>query len=351
MLTTTTHISRMALIRRRRTLPVDGIVLVRAGQKVAPTDVIAQAELNRQHLALDIATGLGVPPEKAARHIQRKVGDEVSEGAIIASRGGMATRVVRAPHQGRVVSIRNGKVLLEVSNQPYLLKAGLPGKVVETIPDRGAVIGASGAWVQGVWGNGRVNYGVLHVLAEEAGHEFQAYELDMSLRGMVMLAGHCGDPEVLEKAAEVQVRGLILGSMDSKLIPVAKGMPYPVVVVEGFGQMSLSARAHMILKDNQAREVAVNAEKWDRFAGHRPEVIVPLPATDSISEPREAAQLAPRQRVRVVCAPHGGETGVIIELMPELVSFSSGLRARAADIRLDGGGSALIPLANLEVVD
>ena len=84
MLAPVTHILPLATIRRKRVLPTDGKVLVRAGQNVNPTDVIAQADLNPEHVVLDVSRALGVSANQAKDYVQRDVGDEVSEGSTIA---------------------------------------------------------------------------------------------------------------------------------------------------------------------------------------------------------------------------------------------------------------------------
>ncbi len=101
MLASVTHILPLTTIRRERRLPVAGRVLVRSGQKVKPTDVVAEANLNPRHLVLHVARGLGLSAEEADELVERKAGDEVVDGDVIASRSGLARRVVRTPASGR----------------------------------------------------------------------------------------------------------------------------------------------------------------------------------------------------------------------------------------------------------
>ena len=114
MLANVTHILPLTTIRRERLLPIPGRVVVRQGQKVKPLDVIAEANLAPDHLLLQVARGLGLSSEEADQRIERHAGDEVVEGDVIASRGGIARRVVRSPASGRIVMVGDGLVLLEV---------------------------------------------------------------------------------------------------------------------------------------------------------------------------------------------------------------------------------------------
>ena len=44
-------------------------------------------------------------------------------------------------------------------------------------------------------------------------------DIDISLRGAVVAAGHCSDPDVLRYGAELPLRGLILTSMTAQIYP------------------------------------------------------------------------------------------------------------------------------------
>ena len=70
MITQVVHILPLAKIRRQRFLPVAGTVLVRAGQDVKADDVIARADINAEHITLDIERGLGVPRTKIMNYMK-----------------------------------------------------------------------------------------------------------------------------------------------------------------------------------------------------------------------------------------------------------------------------------------
>lgn len=350
MLAPVIHVLPLATIRRERLLPVPGRVIVRKGQKVNSVDVIAEANLTPEHIVLDLAQGLGLPPEKADQHLQHRAGDQVSEGDVLAGPVGLARRVVRAPRPGKVILAGNGQILMEAESVPFELRAGIPGVISALIPDRGAVIESTGALVQGVWGNGKIDSGLMHVLLSKPEDELTTDHLDVSLRGSVILAGFCGEAKVLYTAAELPLRGLILASMAASLVPIAATMDFPIVVIEGFGLLPLNTPAFNLLSTSDRRETTLNAEPYDIYAGTRPEVVIPLPVATIPAEPKEIAFFAPEERVRIVRAPFQAKTGNLIALRPGLQAFTSGLWALGAEIQLDNGEEVVLPLANLELL-
>lgn len=240
--------------------------------------------------------------------------------------------------------------MLEVQSQPYELKAGLSGDVIDLVSDRGVIVQTQGALVQGVWGNGKIDFGLMFVLVSSPEDILAPDQLDVSMRGSIVLGGHCADPEVLKTAMEMPLRGLILGSLNPSLLSVASRMPYPILVLDGFGQIPMNSAAYKLLTTNERREVSVNAEPWDPYSGSRPEVIISLPTTGVITQPVEASYFVPDQQVRVICAPYRGKIGTISNLDPGLYLFPNGIRALAAQVNLETGEDAVIPLANLEVL-
>jgi hypothetical protein len=244
----------------------------------------------------------------------------------------------------------SGQVLMEVGDTRVELRAGLPGVVSQVIAERGVVIRTAGALVQGVWGNGRIDNGLITSLLEKPDDVLTAERLDVSLRGSVILGGHVRDAETLKVAAELPIRGLIVSSLLSSLIPTAYQMRYPILVMEGFGALPMNSAAFKLLTTNTKREATVNAEHFDRYSGNRPEVIIPLPISNEPPEPNNYEKFAVGQQVRMRRPPNIGMIGTISNLPAGLSTLPSGLRAVAADVRLENGESVLVPLVNLEVV-
>jgi hypothetical protein len=351
MLASIKHVIPVTTIRRSRMLPIPGRVLVRKGQRVTTNDVVADAKISPEHILLDIGRGLGLPADEADQHLERQAGETVEAGDVIAGPvGEMARRVVRAPKAGRVALAGSGQVLVEVEGKVLELRAGFNGTVSELYPDHGVEIETIGALIQGCWGNGRMDFGLLHVLARSPEDVLKADRLDVSLRGSVIVGGHCQDPEVLTTAEELPLRGLILASMSAKLAPLAQKMRCPLIVIEGFGRLPMNSAAFNLLSTSQRREAAVMAERWDAYQGSRPEIIIPLPTETGEPLAEDVGEFRVGQRVRVVRPPYHGQLGTLEDINPDLFIFPSGIMAQAALVRLENDENVQLPLANLELL-
>jgi hypothetical protein len=350
MLAPVLHILPLATIVRERTLPVAGKVNARLDQRVSSTDVVAEANFAREHVLLDVARTFGISANAADKLIRVKEGDRLMQDALIAERGGMFIPAIKAPRPGRVMVAGGGQVLMEVGDARIELRAGMPGVVTQIIPERGVVIRTAGALIQGTWGNGRIDNGTMANLIEKPDAVLAPDPLDMNKRGAVILGGHVRDAETLRAAAELPVRGLILSSMLSSLLPMAVQMRFPILVLDGFGAMPMNTAAFNLLTSSKDRDVTVNAEPFDRYHGNPPEVIIPLPVSSEPPEPRVYLPFSVGQRVRMRRAPHAGMLGMLTDLPAGMSLLPSGLRAPAGEVKLENGTTVLVPLVNLEVV-
>jgi len=351
MLASVVHILPLTVIQRERVLPIPGKVVVRKGQKVTARDVIAETNLAPEHIILNIARGLGLSLKEADNLIQCKAGENISEGDLIAGPVGLTRRVIRAPAEGKVILVGDGQVLLEVDKEPFKLRAGIVGNITKLIPDYGAVVETTGALIQGVWGNDQADYGLMQIKIDNPSDELTVTQISVSLRGTIVLGGHCKDNVVLQKAAEVPIKGLILASMPSSMIPKALKMNYPIVVLEGFGKLSLNPISYNLLATHHNREISINADSFDVSKNRRPEVIIPLPTGRELAPPVLVENFSVGQQIRVIRRPHQAKTGKIDFLYNDPVVFPNGVRALGAHIRLEDGEKVKVPLVNLEVVD
>ena len=343
-----TQINPLTLIHRNRLLPVPGSVTVREGQKVAPMDIVAEAIIPSRHYLVDVARALGTrTPAAAEKLITRKPGETLQKNDIIAETPGLFARVIRTPGEGKVISVNKGRVLIEAESARVILQAGMAGKVSQVIPERGATIQCYGALVQGVWGNGGLGCGPLQATPEFLAGTLQPADLGVTARGSVFAAGTCSE-DLLKAAASEEIGGLILGSISSTLIPVAQEQPYAVIILCCFGPQGLDEISRKVLTTNNGCDVSINAVRWNRLTGDRPEVYIPLA---EVAEPyEEQAVYSSGQTVRLHTGAYAGRIGRIESLLPGQTLMPGGLRAAAARVIFGENSREIIPLANLDVI-
>jgi hypothetical protein len=344
------QIHSMISIKRERVLPVAGNVLVRRMQKVSPTDVIVVAPMVPEFILLDVAQGLNVGPDRADELLQREAGEELGKGDVIAGPVGIFQRVLRAPNPGLIRIAGEGKVLFEISTPDHELLAGMDGTVTNIIPERGAIIETNGALIQGIWGNGKIAYGVIQPVSNDLIQELVPEQLNIGHRGIIITAGFCRNPEVLEVAGNLPIKGLILGSLSADLIPLAKSCDYPILVIDGFGNQPTNRAAEEILVTNKDRNVALNAQTLDPFKGDFPEVIISQSARSDTELPSEAETLRAGKRVIIINGPDKNKIGKIESVSPRNRKMANGIEARIAEVSLPNDEQASVPLYNLEIM-
>lgn len=344
-----THFLPLTLVRRLRMLPAPGKVLVHAGQKVNAQDVIAETRLMGQHAIVDVRRALRLKTvEEAEKLIERQVGESIQKEDILAQSKGFFAHVLRAPVDGEIKSIQSGKVLIEAPGAMVKMQAGFAGIVVDVTANLGAAIETTGALAQGVWGNDRFDQGLLLVAASKPDEPLTKEKIDVSMRGAVVMGGPCSQADVLRLAAELPLRGLILSSLSADLLPLASSMPYPLVIIEGFGSIPYNQAAFDLLSTNDRRDACLKASSRNTYSGERPEVIIPLPANAEI--PSVLTDFKPGRRVRILGMPLTPKIGAIVKVRSGQTRLPNGLSAACAEVRVENN-TILVPLVNLDVLE
>lgn len=348
-----TRILPLTVIRRERTLPMSGKVLVPSGEKVQAAQVVAEAEISGEVRVINVGPLLRVPVARAYKYVRVREGDDVSVDTVIASKGMLGSGRVKSPVNGFIYRIDKptGRVLIKVISQPYQLTAYLAGTVTTVIAGQGVVIETTGAQIQGALGFGTEAFGVLQVVAKRASDPVKSRTIDASLNGAIVVGGAYFDEAVLQQAIQMKVRALIVGSMDGSLLEAARTAPFPIILTEGLGRVPMAAPVFKLLKSNTGREASVSALTRPRWGLQRPEILIPLPADVRSEPPAFGMPLALGVRVRVLRGSRRGKVGQVIALPERPQQIETGAKVLCAEVDLGGeDGRELIPFANLEIM-
>jgi hypothetical protein len=100
---------------------------------------------------------------------------------------------------------------------------------------------------------------------------------------------------------------------------------------------------------------SINGATQIRAGVIRPEIIVPREDRPSASgesglKPTRSDQLAPGVKVRLIREPYFGKLAEVVDLPAELQQIQTGAKVRVAAVKLENGEQAIVPRANLEII-
>ena len=363
------RVTRRATIRKRRQLPLTGEVLASAGESVQRDQVVARTDLPGDVTTLNLVNRLGVTPDELPTFMLRKEGEPVEAGEPLAETRPFIKwfrTTVASPISGTVESVSpvTGQVILRGPPRPVQVMAYVDGAVVETIPGEGVVIETVGAFLQGIFGIGGERWGAIHVLAATPDERLSEERIDAACAGKILIAGGLVTLELIRKAREIGVAGLIGGGIrDHDLrnllgydlgvaITGTEEIGLTVVVTEGFGDIAMARKTFDILNERNGDEASISGATQIRAGVLRPEIIVP-----SLGGPTAARESADREGlsigdpIRTIRAPYFGKTGVVTALPSELAAVESEIRVRVLKVRFENGQQAVIPRANAERIE
>lgn len=349
------HILALTKIKRTRTFPSQGQVNVRVGQKVGATEPIGEYIQEKEYSLLNIRKGLNLNKNKDVRQIVKyKVGDTLQKEDLIAESGGLFSKIIRAPYKSEVLLINSSQILLQNISNPVQLLAGMDAIVVELLPGRGAILETNGVLIQGVWGNQKIQAGLLIPILDTPEHKLDISDIDVTYRGSIIAGGYCEDVNILKYANELPLKGLILSSIHPDLLPLAEKLDVAIIVTDGFGATPMNSRTFELLTTNAKRDTSLNAE-FDLTYGKVPEIIIPLPAEGYL--PNDVTDFKPGLIIRINHGPQIGLMGVITKVFEKPSSLPHGIKTMAALVKLnkmneeDEQKELIIPLANIDVVE
>ena len=217
------QVKAQTLMRRRRELPIKGVLLVKEGDHVREGDIVAEALLPGEMRIVRVAEELGVEADEVEKALRVVEGQSIAQGDLLAERRGIfgffASRVF-SPISGmlELISKETGHVAIRAAPQPLQLSAYLRGKVVETKEARSVTIESEVGFIQGIFGVGGERQGKIHVLDIAPQDILSEKHLVSIEQGDIVVGGCRPSIGVLRSLGEMGAVGLIVGSLDDRTL-------------------------------------------------------------------------------------------------------------------------------------
>lgn len=245
------------------------------------------------------------------------------------------------------------------------IAAGLSGRVVDVTRRGGVIIESYAAVLQGAIGAGNQVAGVLTMWQLAHGSNVQIPPgailtipgpVNFALLRQAMISGVVGvvassiSSRDLEGFLRVDLIKLI-NSVDVEMAQAA--LPrITIMLTEGLGTMAMPMRTVDLLKHYRG-SIALLSGATSVRQGIFPELVISLPASEVQPDwqpPQPDLTLKVGVRVRISSGEYEGAIGIVDYLFAHEQVFSSGIRARAARVRLESGTMITAPLTLLEVI-
>lgn len=373
-------VSARTTVEKLRRLPLKGTVLVKEGEMVSPSTVVARTELPGIMQTVKLAERMGIEPGDVAGALKVKVGDTVQVGDTMAETKGLFGKFFRnefkSPVAGKVelISQTTGHVGVRQAPTPVEKDAYIRGRVTKVLPEEGVVVTCEGALIQGIFGVGGERLGEIAVVTSGLDQPLTDAMLTEAHRGKIVVGGSNVSSAALRKAVQVGAIGIVCGGVvDRDLMDyLAEALDHPgfdigvaitgqepiaftLVITEGFGTIAMAERTFALLRSLEGKLASINGATQIRAGVIRPEVIVPLetapPANADKVSAEDAGQLSIGAPIRVIREPYFGLLGIVSGLPSELVQVESETMVRVLETRLQDGRTVTVPRANVELIE
>jgi hypothetical protein len=367
-----------AMARIERRLPQPGKVTVRVGQRVEPEDVVAHCFLPGTPHIINLSRALMIAPAQIERAMRLEIGNKVTQGEVLARTSRVSGRVCLAPVSGEIVSVdaETGYVTIVSDPVRYELQANVRGVVMEELPHEGVRIETPAAQVFGAFGFGEERSGVLRLLVTDPSEPILPEMIDARSAYAIVIGGSGVTAAALRRAAQGNVRGVIVGSIDEgelraflgyesvaqwrsgvrswqfPALPDATQSPLTVVITEGFGSQPMSTPLFELLASHDRQEAFIEGMTHLRRPLHRPRVVVPLSSrTPGLQLEPPSVSLRPGAMVRLLDSAHLGMVGKVRQVPVNPRRMASRSQAEAVEVVVDDGSSLLVPRTAVEVLN
>jgi hypothetical protein len=372
-------VSPLTLVTQVRELPLAGEVLKRVGNRVEPDEVVGRTLVPARGQRFAVARVLGIEEKDLPAAVLPEDGADVQAGDVVVRVGRLRQRTWRAPLSGSLSTAEaaSGYLVITPPQQTFELRIPLKSFVLAVEPYRSLTVQTPAALIQGAFGFGGEQHGVLRAAVTGPGDELLPEMLDDRFAFSVVIGGGSVGAAALTRAAAMRVRGVIVGSISEVALraflgyagdadwavggsgwlfppdPGRRDFPLTLMVTEGLGVRPMNRPAFELLASYDGADVALDGRTCLHGSQlRRPQMIIPLTRADpsQIAKEEDAEHLTLGVAVRILSADLLGQVGLIVGLPQRPRALACGARYLVAEVRLTDGEVVDVPLENLEVL-
>jgi hypothetical protein len=353
-------------------LSLPGKVLVSTGETVRASQAVARAELPGKVYPLNLANQLSVAPDEIHEYLTKKAGDPVQKDEVLAENKPLIKWLkteVLSPITGIVetVSSVTGQVILREPPRVLELLGYIDGHVVEVIPQQGVAVETDCSLVQGIFGIGGETRGEIVIAVMSPDEALTPRHFAADMKGKVVVGGSFISSDALARAKEVGVAGVVVGGIHDKDLRALLGydlgvaitgteqVGFTLILTEGFGSIPMAGKTFTLLSAHAGQPASISGATQIRAGVIRPEIIIPKAAGPSADHgmatvlQREGIRIG--DQVRTIRDPLFGKIGEVASLPSDLQKIQTESDVRVMEVRFADGSTAMIPRANIELIE
>src|SRR5215469_7302465 len=364
-------VTEQAVVRRRRQLPLPGQVLVQVGDHVQANQPVARAELPGKVYPINLANQLGVAPDEIKEYLVKKEGEAIQSDEILAESKPLIKwfkTEIRSPVTGTVESLSTvtGQVLLREPPRILEVLGYVNGSVVEVQPKQGVTVETTCTLIQGIFGIGGETWGTVILAAKSPVDVLRPDQVTADMKGKIVVGGSFLPAETLTKAKELGLAGLVVGGIHDKDLRALLGydlgvaitgteqVGFTLILTEGFGTIPMAQKTFELLSAHTGEKASISGATQIRAGVIRPEIIIPKQAgavsgRGAATPQREGIRIG--DPVRIIRDPLFGKIGQVSALPSDLQKIPTESEVRVLEVKFPDGQVAVIPRANIEVIE
>ena len=185
-----------------------------------------------------------------------------------------------------------------------------------------------------------------------------------AMKGRVVVGGAFLSADTMARAREVGVAALVVGGIHDKDLRTLLGydlgvaitgteqVGFTLILTEGFGTIPMAPKTFKLLSGHAGHKASVSGATQIRAGVIRPEIIIPQPTSSNAMAAtlqREGIRIG--DPVRIIRDPLFGRIGEVSRLPSELTRIPTESEVRVLEVRFGDGKTAVIPRANIEVIE